>query len=40
MIANREDLPFYNKINLHSNVNSGAGIFAGYALSTKTIKSE
>lgn len=40
MIANREDLPFYKKINLHSNVNFGAGIFAGYALSSKILKSK
>jgi len=32
MISNREDLPFYKKINLHSNINGGAGIFAGYTL--------
>lgn len=32
MISNREDLPFYKKINLHSNINGGAGIFAGYSL--------
>jgi len=32
MISNREDLPFYKKINLHSNINAGAGIFAGYTI--------
>jgi hypothetical protein len=32
MISNREDLPFYKKINLHTNINGGAGIFAGYTL--------
>jgi hypothetical protein len=32
MITNREDLPFYKKINLHSNINGGVGIFAGYTL--------
>jgi len=32
MILNREDLPIYKKINLHSNINGGAGIFAGYTV--------
>ncbi|MCZ4695202.1 DUF4249 domain-containing protein [Ancylomarina euxinus] len=32
MISNREDMPIYKKINLHSNINGGAGIFAGYTL--------
>ena len=38
MISNREDLPFYKKINLHSNINGGAGIFAGYTLNECEIK--
>lgn len=38
ILTNREDLPIYKKINLYSNVDSGAGIFAGYALSTAILK--
>lgn len=35
---NREDLPFYKKVNLHSNVNGGYGIFTSYAIDTKSIR--
>jgi len=35
---NREDLPFYKKVNLHSNVSGGYGIFTSYALDSRTIK--
>jgi len=38
MIENRKNFAFYKKINLHSNVVSGSGIFAGYAVSTMNIK--
>ena len=38
MIENRKNFPFYKKINLHSNVVSGSGIFAGYAVSSKNFK--
>ncbi|PKQ61266.1 hypothetical protein BZG02_16670 [Labilibaculum filiforme] len=34
---NRDDLPFYNKVNLHSNINAGYGIFASYAIASETI---
>jgi len=40
ILTNREDLPIYKKINQYSNVDSGAGIFAGYALSTANLKVE
>jgi hypothetical protein len=36
-IQNRDDLPFYNKTNLFSNVNNGYGIFATYAVDEKVI---
>lgn len=38
MIENRKDLPFYKKIDLYSNVKSGSGVFAGYAVNTMTLK--
>ena len=36
----RDDLPFFNKINLHSNVSDGYGIFTTYAIDSKTINNE
>ncbi|MBI9058578.1 MAG: DUF4249 domain-containing protein [Labilibaculum sp.] len=37
---NREDVPFYNKVNLHSNVTNGYGIFTSYAADSKSINIE
>lgn len=37
---NRDDLPFFNKVNLHSNVSGGYGIFTSYAIDSKTINNE
>lgn len=34
---NRDNLPFYNKVNLHSNVTNGHGIFTSYAADIKSI---
>ncbi|PKQ69554.1 hypothetical protein BZG01_01105 [Labilibaculum manganireducens] len=34
---NRDDSPFYKKVNLHSNVSCGYGIFTSYAIDSKTI---
>lgn len=34
---NRDDLPFYNKVNLHSNVIGGYGIFTSYAVDSRSI---
>lgn len=39
-IQNRDDLPFYNKTNLFSNVNNGYGIFATYAVDEKVLSVE
>lgn len=34
---NRDDLPFYKKVNLHSNIHGGYGIFTSYAIDSKLI---
>ncbi len=36
-IKNPDDLPFYNKINVYSNVANGYGIFSAYAIDSKSI---
>lgn len=37
IILNRQDLPFYKKVNLHSNINGGEGVFAGYSLDEREL---
>lgn len=37
---NRDDLPFLNKVNLHSNVRGGYGIFTSYTIDSRTINIE
>lgn len=39
-LNNHDDFPFFNKVNLYSNVIGGYGIFTSYAIDSKTINIE